>query len=275
MGGSVYDKINKMTKRQNIKIIIILVLVAIIFTIFNFTDFSKDIKNFFFLISSPVQKSFWQAGKNVSVFFTGILEGKIIKEELNNLELKNQELLSQIVALKELKKENEALREILGLGLEKESRLMLAQIISKDISQDSILINKGKKDGVLEGLPVITGQKVLLGKISQVYERFSEVILISNKKSSFEAKIMDKEIYGLVRGKGSLDLYFDLIPKDKEVSSGDMVVTAVLGGDFPSGILLGSIKEVKRSDIESFQQAEIISAFDLNKIDYLFIVTGF
>jgi len=276
---------------QNIKkIIAVSVLLAIIVIVSNFTGFSKNIKNFFFLISSPIQKSFWQAGKNVSVYFAGILEVRILKKELDNLHLKNQELLSQIVAIIELKKENEVLREALGLGLEKEFQLMLAQIISKDISQDSILINKGKKDGVLEGWPVITGQKVLLGRIGQVYSRFSEVILISNKKSSFDAKISeveedksssspfavarDTEIYGIVKGEGKFKIYLDLIPKDKAIFEGkDVIITSALGGVYPQGLLVGEIKTISKSDTDPFQRAEITPFFNIKDLDYLFIIT--
>jgi rod shape-determining protein MreC len=262
---------------QNIKkIIAVSVLLAIIVIVSNFTGFSKNIKNFFFLISSPIQKSFWQAGKNVSVYFAGILGVRILKKELDNLHLKNQELLSQIVTMIELKKENEVLREALGLGLEKEFQLMLAQIISKDISQDSILINKGKKDGVLEGWPVITGQKekVLLGKIGQVYDRFSEVILISNKKSSFDAKISDTEIYGIVKGEGNFKLYLDLIPKDKAIFEGkDVIITSALGGVYPQGLLVGEIKTISKSDTDPFQRAEITPFFNIKDLDYLFIIT--
>jgi len=268
-------RLNIKLYQKNIKkIIAVLVLLAIIVIVSNFTGFSKNIKNFFFLISSPIQKSFWQAGKNVSVFSAGILEVRILKKELDNLYFKNQELLSQIVAIIELKKENEILREALGLGLEKEFQLMLVQIISKDISQDSILINKGKKDGVLEGWPVITGEKVLLGRIGQVYSRFSEVILISNKKSSFDAKISDTEIYGIVKGEGKFKIYLDLIPKDKAIFEGkDVIITSALGGVYPQGLLVGEIKTISKSDTDPFQRAEITPFFNIKNLDYLFIIT--
>lgn len=261
---------------QNIKkIIVVLLLLAIVVAVLNFTGFSKNIKNFFFLISSPVQKSFWQAGKNVSDFAAGILEARVLKKELDNLHFRNQELLSQIIALKELKEENETLREALGLGLEKEFELMVVRVISKDISQDAILVDKGGKDGVLSGWPVITGQKVLLGKIGQVYDRFSEVILISNKESSFGAKIPEKEIYGIVRGKGSFNLYFDLIPREKEISEAELVITSVLGGVYPQGLLVGEIKTIRKSALEPFQTAEITPFFNIKNLDYLFIITEF
>lgn len=263
-------------KNINIKKFIALsILLAIFVVVLNLTGFSKNIKNFFFLISSPIQKSFWQAGKNVSVFFAGILEVRILKKELDDLHLKNQELLSRVVATMELKRENEVLRKALGLGLEKEFQLMLARIISKDISQDSILINQGKKDGVLETLPVITGQKVLLGRIGQVYDNFSEVILISNKKSSFDAKISDSEIYGVVRGEGNFKIYLDLIPKDEAIfEQGDVIITSALGGVYPQALLVGEIKTISKSDTDPFQKAEITPFFDIKDLDYLFIITA-
>ena len=205
---------------------------------------------------------------------------------MNELKLKNQELLSQIVEITELKKENEALRTALELGLEKDFQLELAQVIGKDPSRDSISINKGLQDGVSKDMAVITSQKVLLGRIGEVYQGFSEVILISNKESSFDAKIVKQEIYpvrnnisngvyGIIRGKGSLEVSFELIPKEEEISPGELVVTASLGGVFPQGLLIGEIEEIKKSDIEPFQRATIKTSFNLKNLDNLFIITNF
>ncbi len=249
-----------------------MVLLSIFIVVLNFTGFSKNIKNFFFLISSPIQKSFWQAGKSVSDFATGILRTSAIKKEIEDFRLENQELLGQVAVLTELKRENEILREALGLGLEKESELMLVRIISKDIFQDSILVNKGEKDGVSKGLTVITGQKVLLGRVGSVYNRFSEVILISNKKSSFGARIPEREIDGIIKGRGGFNLSFVLIPREKEILENDTVVTSALGGVYPEGLLVGQIKTIKKSDVAPFQSAEIKPAFNVNNLDYLFII---
>ncbi|MGB9743484.1 MAG: rod shape-determining protein MreC [Minisyncoccia bacterium] len=267
-------------KRERIKkvkrFIFLLILLIIIIIVLNLTSFSKQIKNFFFFISAPVQEIFQKAGKNTADFLFGLGQGRIIKQELEQAHLKNQELLYQIANLQELKKENEELRKALGINLEKdEYQLILAQLVSSDISRDVILINKGKRHGVVGGSPVITSQKVLIGRISQVYDRFSEVILISNKKSSFDAKIMAKEIYGLVKGKDNFEVYLDLIPKDAEIAEGDLVVTAALSGFSPADLLVGEIKSVKRSDVEAFQQAEIKPLFDISNLDYLFIVNSF
>jgi len=250
-------------------------LLVFVFFFLNFTGFSKNIKNFFYSFSSPLQKSLWGAGINNSNFLGSFFEAATLKKENDSLRSENQNLLSQIAGLKELEKENETLRNALEIGLEKDFQLMLCNVTGKDFSQDSILIDKGSKDGVLKDLPVISEQKVVVGKIGEVYDNFSEVILISNKKSSFDAKIAEKDIAGLVRGRGSSGVYLDLIPKGKEVVAGDLIVSTSLGGVFPKGLLVGTVKEVKKSDVEVFQIAEIEPSFNIGNANSLFIITSF
>ena len=255
--------------------ILILIIIFGLLLIFSLNFFQKEVKGFFYFISSPIQKTLWRAGNRVSDFFETISEIKNLKRENEELKLKNQELISQIVQLIELKKENEALKEALGIGLEKEFKLALAEVVSKDISQDSILINKGSKDGITENCPVITQQKTLVGKIDEVYENFSRVILIFNKESSFDVQISETDISGVVNGKGNLQLFLDFVPQEKEIKEGDFIVTTSLGGIFPKGLLVGQIGKVLRSDIEPFQQAKIRPAFDIRELETVFIITDF
>ena len=266
-----YNKRMKLTYR--VKIGIISVLIVVFFLALNLTPLGPEVKNFFYLISSPIQKTFWRAGERVSDFFETINEIKNLKKENDELKLKIQTLEAESVALKELKKENELLREALEIGLEKEFKLILTQVTGKDISQDFILIDKGAKNGISENLPVITQQKVLVGKIIQVYKNFSKVQLISDKDISFDAKISGQEIFGLVKGKGNFNLYLDLVPQEEEIKEGDLLVTSALGGVFPSGLLIGEISQVRKSDLEPFQVAEIEPSFNIKDLEKLFIIT--
>jgi len=214
-------------------------------------------------------------GDEISDFFEMISEMRNLKKEDEELKLKIQELIAENVALKELKKENEILREALELGLQEEFKLEICQVIGKDISSDTILINEGFKDGLAKDLPVITQQKILVGRISEVYKNFSKVQLITQKDTSFDAKILDTEISGLIKGEGNLRLFLDLIPPEKEIKKGDVVITTVLGGIFPRGLLVGEIEKVIKSDIEPWQQAKVKPAFNIEGLETLFIITEF
>lgn len=256
---------------------LLITVVVVILLVFILNVFQKEVRSFFYSFSAPIQKVLWKAGEGTSDFFQGIVRVKTLKQELDELNLENQELLGQVVALKNLKKENETLREALGIELQKDFKLALAQIIGKDISQNFILIDKGAKDGVDEDMPVITQQRVLIGRISEVYEGFSKVMLIFHKESSFDAKIQkeEKDITGIIKGQGGFGILLDLIPREENLSQWDIIVTSVLGGIFPEGLLVGKIKQIKRSDVEPFQQAEIEAFFDISQTNNIFIILEF
>ena len=251
--------INNSQKRRTSKIIVIVLFIVL--AIFVSNIFKSNVKNFFYLTSSFLQKFFWQAGSN----------------SYNNeqLVLDNQRLLLQVSVLEDLKKENQTLREALGINLQKDFEMVFSQIISKDISEDFILIDKGLEDNILKDMPVINQERVLFGKVSEVYSNFSRVALITNENSVFDAKTLEKEIYGIVKGKGNLSLYFDLISRDVELKEKDILITTVLGGKFPQNLLIGEVKRVIKEDTKPFQSADIKPFFDLKKTDNLFVITNF
>jgi rod shape-determining protein MreC len=254
-------------------ILLFAVLVVAVIVALNF--FQKQVRNSFYLISSPIQASLWQAGDRVSDFFETIVEIKNLKKENKELKLKIQSLLAENTSLKELKSENETLRTALNIGLQEEFRLTMVQVIGKDISQGLLTINRGSKQGIAKDLAVITEQKNLIGKISEVYDDFSKIMLISDKISSFDAKIQEQEIFGVVKGKGGLNLFIDRVPQEKEIKTGDILVTSALGGIFPESLLVGEIKDVKKSDIEPFQQAEISVFFNFSELENLFVISPY
>lgn len=257
---------------KKVKFLIIgLVILTLIIFFLNF--FQKEVKNFFYFISSPFQKFFWKTGDNASDFLEAVFNLKLLKSEADELRAENQKLLAETTELEKIKEENKFLREALEINLQKEFKLDLARIIGKDISSDFILIDRGEDDGIKKGMPVISSQKVLLGKVSEVFNNFSKVMLISSKESSFDAEIMNKDISGIVKGEERLSAVLTLIPQNEEISQGDIIVTSRLGGIFPQGLLIGKIDKVKKNDVESLQTAEIELAFDIKEADYLFIIT--
>jgi rod shape-determining protein MreC len=256
-----------MKNRFLIALIIILIFLALYF-------FQKEVKSFFYSISSPIQKTLWKTGGNVSNTFSGVFESKKLKEENIKLNFNNQGLSAEIAALSDLKKENEDLRSALGVGLNEDFKLVFVQTIEKDITQDFIRINAGSEDGLSENLPVVTSQKVLVGRISEVYNHYSKVMLIFNKDSSFDAGVSGGEIYGIIKGKGGLKVSLELVPRDSEIKEGDQIITVALGGIFPKGILVGQIKKIYKSDVDPFQSADIDSSFNINNLENLFVITN-
>jgi rod shape-determining protein MreC len=256
-----------------IKIGLAVFFLIIFFFVLNLTDFSKEVKNFFYLISAPIQNVFWQIGKGISDFFGTIFNIKELKNENKSLKLEIQELNARITQLKEIEKENKILRETLDIGLQKEFKLIFGQIVGKDIGRDSILINKGLKDGVLKNMPVITQQKILIGRIIEIYNDFSRVMLISHQDSAIPVSIENTD--AITVGKNNFQAKVDHISSEAKIQDGSGVVTSGLGGIFPAGILIGYIKNIEKLGVELFQQADLQLAVDIRDIKNIFIIKDF
>jgi len=246
--------------------------VIVLLLFLNLTFFPKQIKNTFYFISEPIQKWLWAKGLIFSDFFEGTTQGLQIKEENNLLLSQNKELISQNVELEKLKEENKILRTALGLSLEESFDLEMAQVIGRDFSNRNIIINKGAEDDLRFNFPLITEEKVLIGKIVEVYENISKVQLLSSQESLLNIEIFNKNIYGLLKGGNSSGYFLDLIPKESEIISGDLIITSSFGGDFPKGLLVGTVGNIKDSETVSFKEAVVKPSFNVQDLNYVFIV---
>ena len=246
---------------------------VIVFLLFlNSTFFPRQIKDSFYFVSRPAQEWLWAKGLIFSNFIEGITQGFQIKEDNNRLVSQNKELINQNVELEELKKENEILRTALSLTLEESFDLELARVIGRDLSSNIIIINKGAEDDLMVNFPLVTKDKVLIGKIVEVYENISKIQLLSSQESLLNIEVFNKNIYGLLKGKNSFDYFLDLIPNESEIVSGDLIVTSSFGGDFPKGLLVGTIDSVKDSKTASFKEAIVRPYFNVGDLNYVFII---
>jgi len=270
-------KRNAMLPKILIKVIVFLMFIGFLVL------FQEQFKNFFYSISEPLQKTFWKAGNSASNFLGSVFYLNDIIEENEELTIKNRELLEEVAVLQQTKIENQALKDIIGNGQDsqnKEYKLILAETIGIDGCQGYLLINRGSDNGILENMPVINAQKVLVGKIFEVYKNFSKVMLISNKNSVLDIKIQKDDtlsfpIYGVVRGDSNLIAFLDLIPIDSEIKNNDILITSSLDGTFPKDILVGKITEVNKDDLKPFQTAKIQLFFNLNQANKLFIISDY
>lgn len=261
-------------KTRNGKFKALLFFLLLVVLVLPLYFFGNQIKNFFFSVSTPLQKTFCTAGENCSGFFASIFNSRHLKSQVVELEKQNSELSNKILRIEQLEKENEALRQALGVELNKDIKLQMAEITAKDVANDFILIDKGSDNGLSEGMAAITNEKVVVGKIVSVFKNYSQIMLISNKKSSFDAQVEDKDITGVLRGTGKASVILDLIPREKDISAGNLIKTSNITGVFPPNLLVGWIKKVNKNDVESIQQAEIELGFDIKNTNYLFVVIG-
>ena len=155
--------------------------------------------------------------------------------------------------------------------------LKWANVIARDATHwnNEITIDKGKKDGIKEGLAV---QSVygMIGKVSSVSQFTSKVKLLTSedKTNSVSIKInLDKkhsvdgilQSYDVNLGQYVIYLYDD----NDKVEKGMQIITSGMGKSYPSGLLIGTVERVQAlsnqvgstiyaSPVEDFQEFTIV-----------------
>ncbi|MBI2624916.1 MAG: rod shape-determining protein MreC [Candidatus Nealsonbacteria bacterium] len=242
----------------------ILPLVIFVLAIFFLNLFQNGVKGDIYLVSSPLQRAFWRAGEKTSDFLSLFAKSQVLREENERQRIQLLEIIKKNAFLKGLEAENKSLREALRVGLADNFDLIFGSSYGKDLTEDSIIIDKGAKDGIEKGFPVVTEQKVLIGKVGEVYKNYSNVILVSNKKSVLVAYIAGKSTSGLLKGQGNFNAILTLIPKDAVLNEGDSVVS----GD----LVLGQVNRVINNDVKPFLEAEVSLLFKTRDLDRIFII---
>ncbi len=259
--------------------IIITIIILILIVIFsNGENNSTFFENIASNLVMPMQNGLTYLKNKISgngTFFTDI---KNLKQENENLRNKNSQLEQSLRELENIKTQNETLKEYLNLT-EKygEYKTVPGYIINKDISNYSktIVINLGKKDGIKENMTVI-GDEGLVGYIVSVTENTSKVQTIVDTASSISC-IMSTTQDSIVC-KGTLDetsaLRAMYIPTDANVVQGDSIETSGLGGIYPKGIHVGTVKKVNNTQNMTDRYAIIETAVNFNKLNTVLVITN-
>lgn len=128
-----------------------------------------------------------------------------------------------------------------------------------------IAINAGATDGVRVGMPVTLEGNILVGQIIEVSDSQSLVRTIFDKDWSLPARIGTAQHDALLVG--GQDPKLTLIDKDQQINVGDVVVSAKK--DFPYGLKVGEVAEVRDLVAHSFKEASLLFPYnfkDLRKV---------
>jgi rod shape-determining protein MreC len=204
---------------------------------------------------------------------TASLWGAIIPGDSGlDLDTENRRLRAELVALEELRRENERLRRLLGFVEETTPRTLAARIIAEDAASwfRTVEIDRGYEDGVTEGLPVVNAAG-LIGRVVRSTPNSARVLLITDASSAVAVLVQDQRIRGVCRGQGgTLALDFALV--QDEIQVGDGVITSGLGGVFPKGLVVGYVRAVQREQFGLFQTVEVEPAVDFAHLEEVLVL---
>ena len=214
------------------------------------------------LLSFPIREA-----KKILYYHRTFDEYRRLKKEVDVLK-------ARFVGFEEVLLENTRLEKLLEFKRKLIYSSVAASVVGRDPSRwnSSLIVDKGTKDGIEEGAPVVDALGVV-GKVVEVGASKSKVILLTDPQFSVAASVQRPRESGLVSGtlKGNVCRlkYFD---PHVEIRVGDQVVTSKLSESFPESILVGEVVYVEEQPNDDGRECLIRPAVNFSQIEEVLII---
>ncbi len=258
-----------------------LILLVVVGLVLHRTGLLVPVEGLFIRLTVPVQEGASRVAAQWEQLRQTIRDLRELRQRNEALEAENARLLLENVRLKEVETEANLCSELLNFARQRPSfDIQGAHVIGRVIGQDPsnlqryITLDAGREAGIARNMPVVT-DRGLVGRIVEVGEGWSRVLLITDVSSSVNALTQSTRASGLVQGQADGSLVMRNIPQGDTVSVGDTVFTSGLGGNFPRQVLIGQITAVQRHDYDLYQTATIRPTVDFDHLEEVLIITAF
>jgi len=233
---------------------------------------TSGIEQLFISVTSPFQQAVTKIiyfTQNIwDTYFMTVLA---VKE---NIELKKQ--LGRAIEIKnrydELELENTRLKKFVNFSGAVPDTYVAAQIIARDPSPwfKTITIDKGAKDGLVKGSPVLVPEGIV-GQLIKVARNYSRVLLITDRNSAVDSLVQNSRVRGIVKGNNEENCSFLYTLRKDEVKAGEMIISSGLDQVFPKGMKVGRILKVTKVHSQLFQDIILETSVDFNKIEEVLV----
>ena len=179
--------------------------------------------------------------------------------------------LQKLAALTE---QNVRLRELLNSSELLDEKVLVAELIGIDPNAFSqrILIDKGERDGVFLGQPVLDATG-LMGQVVEVMPFTSRVLLITDVSHSLPVQVNRNGLRAIASGTGNSEwLELRHVSDTADIRVDDIIVSSGLGQRFPAGYPVGRVTYVNRDSSQPFAEVRVEPTAQLNRSRYLLLV---
>ena len=193
-----------------------------------------------------------------------------------NEKLKTEALLLQgrLQKLAALTEQNVRLRELLNSSALVNEKVEVAELIGMDPNPFThrIIINKGERDGVVLGQPVLDARG-LMGQVVELMPYTSRVLLLTDTTHSIPVQVNRNGLRAIASGTGNPErLELRHVADTADIKEGDLLVSSGLGQRFPAGYPVATVKEVVHDSGQPFAIVRAVPTAALNRSRYLLLV---
>ena len=168
---------------------------------------------------------------------------------------------------------NIRLRNLLKFQKSLANRVVAAEVIGKDPSAwfKTVIIDKGKADGLQKGLPVVLPQGIA-GQVIEVSDHYSKVMLIIDRNSAVDALVQRSRARGIIKGASADKCRFEFVLRKNDVQVGDTVVASGFDGVYPKGLRIGQISDLSERNSDIFYEITVTPFVDYEKLEEVLVI---
>ncbi|MEA4964220.1 MAG: rod shape-determining protein MreC [Oscillospiraceae bacterium] len=268
------------SKKVRFLLIAALVLAVFIGVLVSVTG-SSATTGFVQTLLSPVRSLTASASRSVERVYNYAYNYENLQAENTVLQEKIASMEESIRSADTLERENERLRELLGLAEEHgDYKFLSAYVISWDSTnwKSTFTINKGSDNGLSTGMCAVTEFGQVVGLITEVGSNWSTITTILDSSLEISACVSSTGYTGVVEGSyrtgetGNLRLNY--LPTDAVMKNGDQVVTT--GSTlYPKDLILGYVADAGLDDTGVAKYAVLDAAVDFDNLEQVFLITQY
>lgn len=193
-----------------------------------------------------------------------------------NEKLKAEALLLQgrLQKLATLTEQNVRLRELLNSAALLDERVLVTELIGVDPNPFThrILIDKGERDGVFIGQPVLDARG-LMGQVVEVMPYTARVLLLTDSNHSIPVQVNRNGLRAIAAGSGNAErLELRHVADTADIKEGDLLVSSGMGLRFPAGYPVATVSEVVQDSGQPFAIVRALPTAALNRSRYMLLV---
>ncbi|MGE8387806.1 MAG: rod shape-determining protein MreC, partial [Pseudomonas sp.] len=183
-------------------------------------------------------------------------------------------LQGRLQKLAALTEQNVRLRELLNSSALVNEKVEVAELIGVDPNPFThrILINKGERDGVFLGQPVLDARG-LMGQVVELMPYTSRVLLLTDTTHSIPVQVNRNGLRAIASGTGNPErLELRHVADTADIKEGDLLVSSGMGQRFPAGYPVATVNEVIHDSGQPFAIVRAIPTAALNRSRYMLLV---
>ncbi len=213
----------------------------------------------------------------ITEFFADLGRAGRLRDENRALMAENERLRSALAGAREGELREADLAALMALTNLPGGQLTVAGVIARDPSpvRDVIQINRGRRDGVEDGMSVAGKGGALIGTVEKSFDSVAWVRLITDPKSAANAIVQESRATATAVGAAGHVVRMEFVTQGAEVKPGDTVLTSGLGGSYPAGLLIGRVAKVEGGPLDVFKDVQVEPASRLSSLESVVVLTGF